>query len=711
MDSFDMLSESMKKKIWEQKWEYFTDIQNETIPIILGTSNDVVLSSATASGKTEAAFLPILSAIEKSAQDKLKVLYVSPLKALINNQFERIGTLTESLNIKITKWHGDASYSNKKKFVKNPTGILQITPESIESLFVNKSNYLPIIFDEVEYIIIDELHVFIDSERGVQLRSLLHRLDGYCKYPPRLIGLSATISNFDLIKSWVRPSNENAVKIIEAINDDKELMYSLYHFTQETVDKKPLELIEDIRELTRDKKAIIFCNARADVEETTVLLNRIAEREKCGVSYYAHHSSINKDEREHVEKIMSSTAQNKSIIATSSLELGIDIGDIDLVIQVDSTHSVTSLKQRLGRSGRRQDTARYIQLYSTYKYSLLQALAIMELLLEGWIEPAQGYRLPYDILFHQVISLCNEYNGLQYNILYKKIREIGVFDNLSESNIKMLLEEMVDKDYLEQINGSNELIVGLEGERLLRHWGFYSVFFTSPVFEVIHNNKVIGTFDKTGRYRENENVILAGKLWTIINIDINKEKIYVVKAVNADRPRFSGGGSKLNKKISVKMHSLICSNDEFKYISEDANDTLGELRMKYHINNIKEDQRVIWNEENKIVFEAFTGTRIANTLYWMFKALGIKDIKLIDNFGTFHIYEKVDLKHVFNEIVNRIWKTEDLINVTRSNEFYKSKYIEYLPEKLQIEMHITNEIDIDGVLDFINEYELIYVNM
>ncbi|MGE6960530.1 DEAD/DEAH box helicase [Bacillus thuringiensis] len=189
--SFQMLSKTMQKKIWDMKWEKFTPVQNKTIPAIMESKKDVIVSSGTASGKTEAAFLPILSLIEKEAETQLKVLYISPLKALINNQFERIEKLCEHSYIPIHKWHGDVSQSQKNKFIKNPGGILQITPESVESLFINRTEHIRHLFEGLEFIVIDEIHSFIDTERGVQLRSLMSRIEQYTEQRPRIIGLSA----------------------------------------------------------------------------------------------------------------------------------------------------------------------------------------------------------------------------------------------------------------------------------------------------------------------------------------------------------------------------------------------------------------------------------------------------------------------------------------------------------------------------------------
>lgn len=704
MSSFDLLSKQMQKKIWDMKWDSFTAIQDKAIPVIINTNKDVIITSGTASGKTEAVFLPILTLVEETARTSLKVMYISPLKALINNQFERIYNLCNDLEIAIHCWHGDVDMNKKKKLLSNPAGILQITPESIESIFINRTERADMLFKDIEFIVIDEIHSFLDSGRGIQLCSLLYRMESYCNKAPRIVGLSATVENFEFIKRWVNPVNEDNVEIIQEFNSDKELYYNLMHISTEDRSKKPVEMFEDLRNLTREYKAIIFCNSRGEVEETTVFLNRLAKKEGAGETYFAHHSSIDKKEREYVEKNMLLATVPKSIVATSSLELGIDIGDVQLVCQIDSTFTVSSLKQRLGRSGRKKGDCQILQLYTTTNDRLLQSLSVMELLLEKWIEPAQGYKIPYDILFHQIISICHEKNGLNIKDLLNKISSIFIFDSLELEKIEKLINYMVSKDYLEVIKGENEYIVGLEGERLLRSKEFYSVFMTSQEYTVQYGNKKIGQLDKGFIVHEGDSIILAGKLWTIISLDSEKNKIYVEVTSSAKPPRYFSGGGKIHSKILEKVMEILCSNNQFNYINDVAVETLNDIRKKYNLYNVNPGERIIWNNKNKIEFESFTGTVVSNTITWMLRAKGV-NAKNRD-LGRIEIVSDYDLLNIFNEIKVIDWNSEELLKYTSDNELFKSKYSEYLPEELQIKMHIENELDIKGAKEFLQKYKI-----
>ncbi|AXF55600.1 DEAD/DEAH box helicase [Salicibibacter kimchii] len=703
LTTFDLLAPFVKKKIWEQQWKHFTPVQEKAIPAILNTDKDVIISSATASGKTEAAFLPILSKVVNTAPDKLKILYISPLKALINDQFERITDICESSYIPIHRWHGDVSGYKKKAMLKQTAGILQITPESMESLFINRTNELANLFHDVEFVIIDEIHAFINEARGVHLRSLLSRMEAYTTQRPRIIGLSATIDNFDLVKQWTRPGDPDQVEVIKSEAEEKKLLYHLLHVQQDGP-KKPIELLQDMRELTRNQKALIFCNNRGSVEEITYFLNRLAKRENHPESYFAHHSSIDKSEREFVEKSVAATKMPKSIVATSSLELGIDIGSIDLVIQLDNTFSVSSLKQRLGRSGRKADSHQMLQLYTTDEDSLLQSLAVMELNLEGWIEPAEGYALPYDILFQQIISICAETNGITEENLITAIKRNQIFFSFNREQVQTLLEKMIEDDILEQIRGTHELIVGLEGERILRGRDFYGVFISPQEFEVIHGSQNIGTLDQSQNLIQGDNFILAGKLWTITEINEDTNKIHVTPAVDGNPPRYISGGGKMHPKIGEKISTILYGNETFAYVDRNAQAMLDDQRHKYHEAKLTEYQRPLWIQNNGWVLETFSGTKITRTLAWMLKTIGAG----VTRVGDYNIEgsSTTDIADKWQELKEVEWQAYDLFAVTNYREIFMSKYSRYLPESSYHHMHEAHEVDLAGALDFLRNTEI-----
>jgi len=712
LDTFKLLSIKMQQQIWAMKWERFTQVQDQTIPLIIQTDSDIIVSANTASGKTEAVFLPIITKIEAGARAELKVLYISPLKALINNQFERIEMLCKNCDIQIYRWHGDVGQSQKNKLLKKPSGILQITPESLESLFINKTEHLRNLFQGVEFIVIDEIHTFLDSQRGTQLRSLLSRMETYTRVRPRLLGLSATIRNFDIIQCWINPKCPEAVQVVEASDEGKELQYSLLHFPVGKDGKIPIDLFEDLREVTRNYQSLIFCNSRGTVEETTVMLNRLAEKEGIKEGYFAHHSSIDKAEREYVEKKLATSKTPQSIICTSSLELGIDIGAIDLVCQMDTTFTVSSLKQRMGRSGRKQGDAQLLQMYTTRGDSLLQSIAVMKLLLEGWIEPATGYRVPYDILFHQIISLCQEFNGITKSQLLHCLEENAAFYNLPQDNIVNVISYMVHTEMLEIIPGCNEYIVGLEGERLLRGKDFYSVFMVALYYDVYFGIRKIGQLDKGVRFEIGENIILAGKRWTIKTIDTHKNKIYVQAASNGKKPKYLSDPGKINRKIAETMFEVLCSEEQFHYLDATASQSLERLRRNYERYGISSNQRVTWELRDNLLFEPFVGTVICNTLIWLLRAVSGLDIKRRSSqIERIALPKKVNFSDLVQKICSRDWQEADLVLYIRKNEWLVTKYSPYLMDELQQDMHFRNEVDLKGALEFLDRHQFVTISL
>ena len=330
MEPFYLLNKKIQKVIHEMKWENFRPIQDEAIVHMVKTPSDMIISAPTASGKTEAAFLPIISQIADDGKDSVKILYISPLKALINDQFSRIEALCKHIDFPITKWHGDANQSKKATLIKNPAGILLITPESIESLFLNKTEFLGPLFKNLEYIVIDEIHSFIGNERGSQLKSLINRLEHTVEIHPYKIALSATISNLSDIAKWLNPNNPTSVKIIEDNDKSKDTvgLIKCYESVPPVVgvDKDEFsELKQDLFKIIKQDKNLIFANAKMTLEEYCDSMQNIASENKYPNNFYIHHGSLAKNIREQCEDLLKKES-NISVFCTNTLELGIDIG-------------------------------------------------------------------------------------------------------------------------------------------------------------------------------------------------------------------------------------------------------------------------------------------------------------------------------------------------------------------------------------------------
>ena len=702
MSAYQLLSKSLQKKIYDMRWEAFTPIQEQAIPLILTTDKHIILNAATASGKTEAAFLPVLTLMEKTGTEQLKALYISPLKALINNQFERIDKLCEGLNINIHRWHGDISSHHKKKFSQSPTGILQITPESLESLFVNRQALLSDFFTDLEFIIVDEIHSFIGTARGIQLRSLISRAAAFSNHNVRILGLSATLGDFEPVIRWCTFKNRDGCLLVQGSDPSRGLLYHLMHFPGYQ-GIKPQKMFEDTLELTQGRKALIFCNSRAVVEETVVALNELSHSE----DYFAHHSAIDKNERAHVERLMIESHQ-KSIVATSSLELGIDIGDVDLVIQIDSPHSVASLLQRLGRSGRRQGQEQMLQLYTTHENSLLRTIATMELLLEGFVEPATDYLYPFDVLVQQAISICAENNGLPYGMLVALLTQNEAFLMLERPQIQLLLEHLVRIGLLE-ILANEEVIVGLEGARLLKGKEFYAVFAASNMYDVYHGNKKIGQLEKSDELMVGDSVMLSGKLWAIYEIDEQKECLFVQPSLTGEAPRFEGGKTRINERVAEKMYELLLSQEIFDYLDEQAAAYLAELRQSYQNNRLTINHRPLFKKGSVYIFELFTDTVVVNTIIAMLKHYGVSILGR-DNIGRVTFSLEGPIRQLLTKLQKFDGQVDDLLEEIRERAEIDSRYFEYVPPVLQDQMLMAHELDLPRALVFLNNHKYVVIN-
>lgn len=618
--SFELLSEPIRRYIRDKRWEQLRPIQNAAISRILSTEDHYILASRTASGKTEAAFLPILSKVDFRAPG-VQVLYISPLIALINDQFLRVEELCKYLDIPVTKWHGEASKSLKERIVKQPEGVVLITPESLEAMFVNKPHHIRHLFTNLRFVVIDEIHAFIGTDRGIQLKSILSRLQAVNSRPFTVVGLSATIGDYEEAKRFT--GNETGTKVL--LDRTAKEMEVVFRYFKSEGEELPLELLKDLYLETKDNKVLIFPNSRGRAEEVAVKLAKIAQRVKGHPYYFSHHSSVHREVREYVEHFAKNNKrQNFCISCTSTLELGIDIGSVDEVVQIDATHSIASLVQRVGRSGRREGEKSYLFLYATNGWSLLQSLACWLLFQEGYIEPPLVARRPYDILLHQALSIVKGCSGIKVAQLKEELKSNFAFREISQNDIETIIHHLINKDLLEQLR--DEVIIGLEGEKIVNSQDFYSVFKTEQNFKVINAGNTIGEIPFSPQIREGENILLAARIWKIRYVDMEAGKIEVIKAADGKKPTFFGGGGVVHERIREKMLELLYVKDSYVFMDEAGSQQLKEMRQDFSIFPVVNvlDQRPLWVGENCVQLYTFTGTRVNRSLEFLFKINEIK---------------------------------------------------------------------------------------
>lgn len=702
MSSIKLLSEKMQERIAEFGWYELTDIQEKTIPLVINSNKHLIVESETASGKTEAVFLPILSLIENNAdyRDKVSVLYISPLKALINDQFKRIYKLAEEMNVRITKWHGDVNSNIKKNFLNNPSGILQITPESIEAFMINRPEKIKEVFKGVEFIVIDEIHSFIGHDRGYHLQSLLYRLNKYFNNQPRIFGLSATIDGIDLIKKWICDDTEK-VELVSGLSSSKKTYYNIMHFEKsEYLDDEinPM-IIEDILKLTNNNKALIFCNSREKVESLTYNLN-----EKLGYKkFYAHHSYIDKSLREEIESLVKED-DSVCIISTSILELGIDIGSVDLVIQLDCTFSVSSLKQRIGRTGRRKNQDRISQIYTEEPESLLLSVTTIELMKQGRVERPIITTKNYDYLFQQILSIIVENNGIRVEELIPELNHNPVFSNLDNHSIIILLKDMIKNNFITSLDSSSELVLGYEGEKIVHNKNFYAMFESEEPYEIIYDTKKIGLYDE---YKNiNQIVVLSGRSWIVVSTIPENRKIYVEPFDKYVLPRFEPSIGERSELVRNELFNFLNNKIIPNYVNEYAVSVIKKYEEPYTRLNLKKNQRIVIKSAKDNCCQLF---------------IDDKKLRSIDLYLIVNNEKKCVCDYTLGQLFyDEFFNIDNLKNIKYSDEIDSkideiidknnySKYFNYLPKSLKKEIYLERFCDFEGLNEFMNNIEIIKI--
>ncbi|MFZ1301276.1 MAG: DEAD/DEAH box helicase [Candidatus Microsaccharimonas sp.] len=706
MSTFDLLRSEIKTYIWEQGWPSLRPIQEASITHYTNSGNNLILAAPTASGKTEAAFLPAINNVD-DWQSGVRIIYISPLIALINDQFKRVTELCEHLNITVTSWHGEASQAQKKKLMKEPEGILLITPESIEAMLVHRPAQAASLFENVDCIIIDELHSFLDSPRGVHLQSLLQRLRDLNKTQPRHIGLSATLSreSYEQAKSFFGLDQETTVLVDSTKN---ELSISLLHVHNDGKNV-PAEIIDDIYKTSQYERMLIFPNARGKVEEIAVRLQRRAKKDQSLVKYFAHHASVDKElrlEAEHFAK----AAQDElfTICCTSTLELGIDIGAVDSVCQVDAAPSVASLAQRLGRSGRLKQHSK-LHLFTTNGWSLLQTIACTELFREGVLEPINSIKKPYEVLFQQILSILLEKNSLTKRALLNILALNPSWRTIDNEEIIVLINHMTASRLLEEADG--ELIVGLAAERIIESRSFYAHFENRQEYRVLNDAQHIGDMPRLPTVEVGVNVFLAARIWKITAIDDDTKKMFVAPAKDGKPPIYGGEGGDVSHLVRQTMRQVLLElNGLPDYVSETAKVELIEIYQETGIDSKNPETMKVQKLSNgKEVFATFAGSKINRTLSLMLKTGSDEKIDLSDHQTTISM---TGLSQRLNNLrTNPITIPEMKIWLAENPELLMAlspsgKYSRFLPEELLISAAIENILDVEATNDWLQKIEI-----
>jgi ATP-dependent Lhr-like helicase len=636
MSNFDRLDARIQRWIWQKKWKELRQIQDRAIEAILDTENDVVIVAGTAEGKTEAAFLPILTDIVDRVVVGFSVLYISPLKALINDQFGRLEQLCEELEIDVVRWHGDAPQAGKERALRNPKGVVQITPESIEALFVRRPVVARRLFQSIHYIVIDELHYFLDEgPRGLHLSVLLNRLDDVSEKRARRIGLSATVGDIEVARRYLNWHDPENPLVLQSFSDNAELLTQVKGYVEEEevqdgdalqdddVSRMALDRIaDDIFRVSKGENNLIFAGSRRRVESITDRLRMRCEKQGTPNEFFAHHGSLSKEVRHELEARLREGNLPTTAVATTTLELGIDLGSIKATGRVGAPSSMASLRQQVGRSGRREGRPAILRIYVRerrvhsgspvafrLRLEIVRSVAAIRLLIERFIEAPSKSLVMATVVLQQTMSLIAEHGGVKADKLFALIAGSGPLSAFPKADFIRLLRGMAGETKLIEQAPNGLLMLGEVGERLIAKRDFYAMFETQDEWRVVNGSETLGTVPLSHTIGVGGLIAFAGKRWRIEAMDDISKVLIVVPHRYAKIPQFESLGSEvISTRMAEEMRLVLGSDDEYPYLDKMATTLLKEARQVYR--DLQLDAEVCTPQSDGVFVFTWVGSKV-----------------------------------------------------------------------------------------------------
>lgn len=741
---FYSYSPFIREFIYSRGWETLHEMQLEAARVIFNSEDNLLLSSSTASGKTEAALFPILSQFHEDPPATFGALYIAPLKSLINDQFMRITELCDGAHIPVYHWHGDVAASHKNKALDRPAGLLQITPESLEAMLIRRHNDLPRLFGDLRYVIIDEIHTLTGTDRGNQIICQLSRLCEAAGINPRRIGLSATIGDLSIAADWLSAGTGRDCAVPTATNKSIRMRLGMEHFfinnaavsteasdnvrlTVEGVetpsdeipevkaDNKETFHIDDgfeyVYDCVRDKKSLVFSNSREETEYVTATLRQIADYRGEDDIFLIHHGNLSAALREDAEMKMKMDDVHAVTCATVTLELGVDIGRLERVVQMGAPTTVSSFLQRLGRSGRRGDVSEMMMVFreeeplpnaplpALIPWELLRAIAVVQLYIEErFIEPPRRVRCPYSLLFQQTLSTLAGSGAMTPARLASKIFAMPPFEFVEKEDYKTLLYHMIENDYLEMTD-EGELLVGLKGEKLTSSFKFFAVFKDSEDFTVRCESEEIGTI--TTAPPAGDRFALAGRVWEVEECDVARRLVYVHPVKGKMEVSWPGDFGEIHTRILERMRQVLTEDTEYPYLKPDALKRLRTARAVARNTGMTSRDMICIGGSTWVYFP-WLGTRSFRTMRRFVAkngaTFGLHDMEFE---GCCYMTFKLErgsgdalLKHLA-KISREGIDPEDIVAVSEAPAF--NKYDPYLPRELLRQAYIRDRLRCDEV--------------
>ena len=532
-----------------------------------------LLLAPTAGGKTEAAVFPLLSRMLTEGWSGLSVLYVCPIKALLNDLQPRLRGYGALVGRRVELWHGDVGAARRRTILRERPDLLLTTPESIEVMLVSSRSEPRVLFRDLQAVVVDELHAFADDDRGWHLLAVLERVSRVAGREIQRLGLSATIGNPQALLDWLAPASSRPRRVV-APGGDAASPASAY-----------LDYVGSVRNaakvvsaLHRGEKRLVFCDSRAGVEALS------AELRRCGAETFVSHSSLALDERRRAEEAFS-RSRDCVIVATSTLELGVDVGDLDRVIQIDAPATVASFLQRLGRTGRRPGTVRNCLFLATSDDGFLRACGLLRLWLDGYVESVVPPPEPFHVFAQQLLALALQEGRIGRRTWRDWLGAMPAFRAMADAHLDDITEFMLARGMLFEDAGM--LSIGLEGERSFgrRHFiELMSVFTSDPLFSVRHGRTELGLVHPLSFQVRREGpvvLLLGGRSWEVSHLDPDRRVAYVKASAERGRSRWIGPGVPLSFDLCRAIRQVLVEGSPGIDISKRARTKLDELQRDF----------------------------------------------------------------------------------------------------------------------------------
>lgn len=741
MRAFDRYAPFVQEYIYQNHWENLRSIQVAAADAIFNTDENVLLTASTASGKTEAAFFPIITLFSEDMPSSVGCIYIGPLKALINDQFSRLNDLCAEADIPVWHWHGDVAQSHKAKLMRHPSGILQITPESLEALLLHKHAAIAKLFGDLRFVVIDEVHSLLRGDRGGQTLCLIERLSRIAGVNPRRIGLSATIGDPEGTGEFLSLGTGRKTIIPKIDAKGSKWRLSMEHFyvkdAQAAEDKQipgALPVLEEktndapanadpgigyIFEHTRGKKCLVFVNSREECEMVTTTLRHYCELNHEPDRFLVHHGNLSASYRETAEGIMKDDSQYMTTVTTATLELGIDIGRLERAFQIDAPWTVSSFLQRMGRTGRRElppemwfviredEPEVRAMLPTTIPWKLLQGIALVQLYLEErWVEPPRLDRLPFSLLYHQTMSTLASCGELSPRALADRVLRLHYFHRITQEDYRVLLRHLIATDHIQQTEQGG-LIVGLAGERVINSFKFYGVFQESEEYTVRSESQELGTVVSPPPV--GEKLAIAGHVWQVLDVDHKRRLIYCRQVKGSVPAYFGQCPGDLHTKILTRMRRVLQEDRQYPYLMKNAVARLEQARFTAAHSGAAE-KPLINLGGNMWCLLPWVGTYTFLTMerFLKIKCADRLGLRNLDSARPFFIQftMKADESAFFRVLAEEIRKPIDPMELVYPKELpLFDKYDEYLPEELVKKGFALGVLDVDGLREKVLSWE------